>query len=191
MLDDDKKSSKRNAPKITDTFEAPPEEDELEDEDDEEMPIDCRLRMRNLGKATKTSAGPNSYLKDENGLGFQDLKAYTANKKAEMENYFYELDKKEIEKSAARQQKERMERLQVTDYSHQSSSRSNSRTELRKSRWSGNETSEVSKDIDGGRVKRNSVSGSSITSDYVSEIGSRNGYEAKQLQNLPYFLGLI
>merc|ERR1712168_1218436 len=88
---EDKKSKS-----INDTFEAPPLEDELEEENDEEIPIDCRLKMRNFGIKTKTSSGPNSYGKQD-GVGFVDPRAYNLNQKKIMEEYFYQQDKKEID----------------------------------------------------------------------------------------------
>eukprot|EP01137_Pigoraptor_chileana_P011327 Opistho-2@62000 len=39
-----------------------------EDDDTEEIPIYARARMRNLGKETPTSAGPNSFGKTKNGF---------------------------------------------------------------------------------------------------------------------------
>lgn len=38
------------------------------EDDDEEMPREARLRMRNLGKDTPTSSGPNSFGKTARGF---------------------------------------------------------------------------------------------------------------------------
>jgi hypothetical protein len=38
------------------------------DEDSEEMPIECKMRMRNIGRDTPTSSGPNSYGKTKEGF---------------------------------------------------------------------------------------------------------------------------
>lgn len=43
------------------------------DEDEEEMPEHARMRMRNVGRETITSAGPNSFGKTKQG--FTDLGA--------------------------------------------------------------------------------------------------------------------
>ncbi|CAF1141976.1 unnamed protein product [Didymodactylos carnosus] len=43
---------------------------EDEEEETELMPTEARIRMRNLGKDTQTSAGPNSFFKTK--LGFVD-----------------------------------------------------------------------------------------------------------------------
>lgn len=42
-------------------------------EEEEEMPPEAKLRMRNIGKNTPTSAGPNSFNKSQRG--FSDPKA--------------------------------------------------------------------------------------------------------------------
>jgi len=42
------------------------------DSEPEEMPSECKMRMRNIGKFTPTSCGPNSYGKTK--LGFVDNK---------------------------------------------------------------------------------------------------------------------
>lgn len=39
-----------------------------ESDDDEEMPPEAKLRMRNIGKNTPTSAGPNSFNKSSKGF---------------------------------------------------------------------------------------------------------------------------
>lgn len=41
-----------------------------EDSDDEpeEMPAECRMRMRNIGRDTPTSSGPNSFGKTKHGF---------------------------------------------------------------------------------------------------------------------------
>ncbi|CAO1376391.1 unnamed protein product [Diamesa hyperborea] len=38
------------------------------DEEVEEMPAECRMRMRNIGKNTITSSGPNSFGKTKQGF---------------------------------------------------------------------------------------------------------------------------
>lgn len=42
------------------------------DDEVEEMPAECKMRMRNIGKNTPTSSGPNSFGKTK--LGFVDSK---------------------------------------------------------------------------------------------------------------------
>lgn len=39
-----------------------------EDEEPEEMPAEARMRMRNIGRETPTSAGPNSFGKTKQGF---------------------------------------------------------------------------------------------------------------------------
>lgn len=41
-----------------------------DDDDDavEEMPAECRMRMRNIGRDTPTSSGPNSFGKTKQGF---------------------------------------------------------------------------------------------------------------------------
>jgi len=43
--------------------------------DEEEIPPEAKMRMRNMGRETPTSAGPNSYAKGK--LGFTDNKRLT------------------------------------------------------------------------------------------------------------------
>lgn len=43
-----------------------------DDEDQEEMPPEARMRMKNIGRDTPTSAGPNSFGKTR--MGFCDSK---------------------------------------------------------------------------------------------------------------------
>lgn len=93
------------------TFEAIPDEDELEDSDGEEMSLDCRMRMRNVGASTKTSAGPNSYLKDSRG--FTNGKALQQYQNQALENYFYEKDKAAITQAANAQNQQRQKDLQA------------------------------------------------------------------------------
>lgn len=38
------------------------------DEEVEEMPAECRMRMRNIGRDTPTSSGPNSFGKTKQGF---------------------------------------------------------------------------------------------------------------------------
>ncbi|XP_058463704.1 PEST proteolytic signal-containing nuclear protein-like [Malaya genurostris] len=38
------------------------------DEEPEEMPAECRMRMRNIGRETPTSSGPNSFGKTKHGF---------------------------------------------------------------------------------------------------------------------------
>lgn len=39
-----------------------------DDEEPEEMPAEARMRMRNIGRETPTSAGPNSFGKTKQGF---------------------------------------------------------------------------------------------------------------------------
>lgn len=39
-----------------------------DDDDVEEMPAECRMRMRNIGRDTPTSSGPNSFGKTKQGF---------------------------------------------------------------------------------------------------------------------------
>lgn len=39
-----------------------------EDESEEEMPLHARMKMRNMGKDTPTSSGPNSFGKTKQGF---------------------------------------------------------------------------------------------------------------------------
>lgn len=41
---------------------------ESDDEEVEEMPAECRMRMRNIGRDTPTSSGPNSFGKTKQGF---------------------------------------------------------------------------------------------------------------------------
>lgn len=43
-----------------------------DDDEVEEMPAECRMRMRNIGRDTPTSSGPNSFGKTK--MGFIDSK---------------------------------------------------------------------------------------------------------------------
>lgn len=43
-----------------------------DDSEEEEMPAECRMRMRNIGRDTPTSSGPNSFGKTKQG--FSDTK---------------------------------------------------------------------------------------------------------------------
>lgn len=51
-------------------------------DEEEEMPAECKMRMRNIGKATPTSSGPNSFGKTK--LGFVDSKKIFEKKMQEM-----------------------------------------------------------------------------------------------------------
>ncbi|XP_058130613.1 uncharacterized protein LOC131285969 [Anopheles ziemanni] len=42
--------------------------DESDDSEPEEMPAECRMRMRNIGRDTPTSSGPNSFGKTKHGF---------------------------------------------------------------------------------------------------------------------------
>lgn len=54
------------------------------DSEEEEMPEEARMRMRNVGRETPTSAGPNSFGKTKQG--FTDMGAlYERNLKKAME----------------------------------------------------------------------------------------------------------
>lgn len=53
-----------------------------ESDEEEEMPAECKMRMRNIGKATPTSSGPNSFGKTS--LGFVDSKKIFERKMQEM-----------------------------------------------------------------------------------------------------------
>lgn len=55
--------------------------DDSEDEV-EEMPAECKMRMRNIGKNTPTSSGPNSFGKTK--LGFVDSKKIFEKKMQQM-----------------------------------------------------------------------------------------------------------
>lgn len=39
-----------------------------DDDEPEEMPAECRMRMRNIGRDTPTSSGPNSFGKTKQGF---------------------------------------------------------------------------------------------------------------------------
>lgn len=52
------------------------------DDEAEEMPQECKMRMRNIGKNTPTSSGPNSFGKTK--LGFVDSKKIFEKKMQEM-----------------------------------------------------------------------------------------------------------
>lgn len=39
-----------------------------DDEEVEQMPAECRMRMRNIGRDTPTSSGPNSFGKTKQGF---------------------------------------------------------------------------------------------------------------------------
>lgn len=39
-----------------------------DDDEPEQMPADCRMRMRNIGRNTPTSSGPNSFGKTKQGF---------------------------------------------------------------------------------------------------------------------------
>lgn len=42
--------------------------DDSSDDEVEEMPAECRMRMRNIGRDTPTSSGPNSFGKTKQGF---------------------------------------------------------------------------------------------------------------------------
>ncbi|XP_052860213.1 uncharacterized protein LOC128267421 [Anopheles cruzii] len=42
--------------------------DDSDDSEPEEMPAECRMRMRNIGRETPTSSGPNSFGKTKHGF---------------------------------------------------------------------------------------------------------------------------
>lgn len=77
-------------------FEAVPDEDEEEEVYEEEIPDFCQIRMKNVGRSTQTSAGPNSYGKSQVG-GFQDSKALLKARQKQCEDLFYEQDRSQIE----------------------------------------------------------------------------------------------
>lgn len=60
-------STKSKVPSVAAVFQ------DSEDSEPEEMPAEARIRMRNIGKHTPTSAGPNSYGKTNRG--FTDRRA--------------------------------------------------------------------------------------------------------------------
>lgn len=39
-----------------------------DDSEEEEMPAECKMRMRNIGRDTPTSSGPNSFGKTKQGF---------------------------------------------------------------------------------------------------------------------------
>ena len=49
--------------KVASAFANESDEDEVE-----EMPAECRMRMRNIGRDTPTSSGPNSFGKTKQGF---------------------------------------------------------------------------------------------------------------------------
>ena len=63
---------------------------------EEEIPDFCQIRMKNVGRSTQTSAGPNSYGKSQVG-GFQDSKALLKARQKQCEDLFYEQDRSQIE----------------------------------------------------------------------------------------------
>lgn len=42
--------------------------DDSDEEEAEQMPAECRMRMRNIGRDTPTSSGPNSFGKTKQGF---------------------------------------------------------------------------------------------------------------------------
>lgn len=42
--------------------------DDSDESEPEEMPAECRMRMRNIGRETPTSSGPNSFGKTKHGF---------------------------------------------------------------------------------------------------------------------------
>jgi len=82
--------------KAEQAFETAPDEDEEEEVYEEEVPDFCQIRMKNVGRSTKTSAGPNSYGKSQVG-GFQDSKALLKARQKQCEDLFYEEDRSQIE----------------------------------------------------------------------------------------------
>ena len=44
-----------------------------DDSEPEEMPVEAKMRMRNIGKDTPTSSGPNSFGKTKQGKQFHDV----------------------------------------------------------------------------------------------------------------------
>jgi hypothetical protein len=52
------------------------------DEEVEEMPAECKMRMKNIGRMTPTSSGPNSFGKTK--MGFVDTKKMFEKKMQEM-----------------------------------------------------------------------------------------------------------
>ena len=43
-------------------------QNDSDDDEVEEMPAECRMRMRNIGRDTPTSSGPNSFGKTKQGF---------------------------------------------------------------------------------------------------------------------------
>jgi len=81
---------------IKSAFEPAPASSEEEEVDEEEIPLDARMRMKNLGRQTKTSAGPNSYGKSSKA-GFKDPKASLKQQQKVYEEQFYSEDRADIE----------------------------------------------------------------------------------------------
>ncbi|XP_065649564.1 PEST proteolytic signal-containing nuclear protein isoform X1 [Hydra vulgaris] len=46
------------------------------DSEEEEMPLECRMKMRNMGRDTITSAGPNSFNKGKEGFSHNSFKKF-------------------------------------------------------------------------------------------------------------------
>jgi len=82
--------------KVEKAFEAAPDQDEEEEVYEEDVPDFCQIRMKNIGRSTATSAGPNSYGKSQAG-GFQDSKALLKARQKQCEDLFYEEDRSQIE----------------------------------------------------------------------------------------------
>jgi hypothetical protein len=58
--------SKKEPPKLKAVANA--FQNESSDDEVEEMPAECRMRMRNIGRDTPTSSGPNSFGKTKQGF---------------------------------------------------------------------------------------------------------------------------
>ncbi|RNA15604.1 PEST proteolytic signal-containing nuclear -like [Brachionus plicatilis] len=68
-----------------------------EDEENEEMPFDAKMRMKNIGRETPTSTGPNSYGKI-GSLGFVDARKIIEKKLFEKADEMLEEEEKSAQK---------------------------------------------------------------------------------------------
>lgn len=61
-------SAKKSAEPVKKLTVAAAFSNDSDDDEPEEMPAECRMRMRNIGRDTPTSSGPNSFGKTKQGF---------------------------------------------------------------------------------------------------------------------------
>ncbi|XP_003743276.1 PEST proteolytic signal-containing nuclear protein [Galendromus occidentalis] len=87
--DDGAESKTKPKPTVAEVFND-------DSESEEEMPAEARIRMRNIGKDTPTSAGPNSYGKTSRG--FTDRRAELEKKlRLQLEEAAAEAEKRKLQ----------------------------------------------------------------------------------------------